>query len=193
MKMRAMPQNYTNEFIIRTIQNAYKVRGQKVPGRRWFGMKVFEQPKTKYLTATGRYGQGSRKAFEQTGYIPMQNALFAGDCWQVDATRVNMIEHAKDKGKGFLFIVAVRDVYSGDLLGYNFDYSENRWAVMAALKMAVQNTGYLPYELVTDRFPGHNTDEVKRIMNSLKRMGTEVTITHRPTGKAHLERSFSTL
>lgn len=196
MKMRAMPQNYTNEFIIRTIQNAYKVRGQKVPGRRWFGTKIFEQPKTKYLTASGRYGQGSRQAFEQTGYIPMQNALFAGDCWQVDATRVNMIEHAKgDKssGKGFLFIVAVRDVHSGDLLGYSFDYSENRWAVMTALKMAVQNTGYLPYELVTDRFPGHNTDEVKRILNGLKRMGVEVTTTHRPTGKAHLERAFSTL
>ena len=194
MKMRAMPQNYTNEFIIRTIQNAYKVRGQKVPGRRWFGTNIFEQPKTKYLTASGRYGKGSRKAFEQTGYIPMENALFAGDCWQVDATRVNMIEHAKgDKSKGFLFIIAVRDAYSGDLLGYNFDYSENRWAVMNALKMAVQNTGYLPYELVTDRFPGHNTDEVKRILNVLKRMGTKVTTTHSPTGKAHLERAFSTL
>ena len=194
MKMRAMPQNYSNEFIIRTIQQAYKVRGKKVPGRRWFGMKVFEQPKTKYLTATGRYGKGSRKAFEQTGYIPMENALFAGDCWQLDATRVNIIEHAKgDKSKGFLFIIAVRDVHSGDLLGYSFDYSENRWAVMAALKMAVENTGYSPYELVTDRFPGHNTEEVKRIMNSLKRLGVRVTSTHRPTGKAHLERSFSTL
>ena len=124
----------------------------------------------------------------------MQNALFAGDCWQLDATRINMIAHAKgDKAKGFLFIVAVRDVHSGDLLGYSFDYSENRWAVMNALKMAVQNTGYLPYELVTDRFPGHNTDEVKRIMNGLKHLGVKVTTTHRATGKAHLERSFSTL
>ena len=193
MKMRAMPQNYTNEFIIRTIQNAYRVRGQKVPGRRWFGQNVFEQPKTKYLTASGRYGSGSRKAFEQTGYIPMENALFAGDCWQVDATRVNMIEHAKgDKsaGKGFLFIVAVRDTYSGDLLGYNFDYSENRWAVMNALKMAVQNTGYLPYELVTDRFPGHNTDEVKRILNALKRMGTKVTTNPPAHGQSALRAQF---
>ena len=203
IKMRAMPQNYTNEFIIRTIQNAYRARGQKVPSRRWFGMKVFEHPRTKYLTAAQRYGQGSRKAFEQTGYIPMQNALFAGDCWQLDATRVNMIEHTMPRaslrgrdnsaGKGFLFIVAVRDVHSGDLLGYSFDYSENRWSVLNALKMAVENTGYLPFELVTDRFPGHNTDEVKRIMTSLKHIGTRVTTTHRPTGKAHLERAFSTL
>jgi hypothetical protein len=78
IKMRAMPQNYTNEYIIRTIQKAYKIRGKRVPGRRWFGQNVFEKQKVKILTAEGRYGKGSRKAFENTGYISMENALFAG-------------------------------------------------------------------------------------------------------------------
>jgi hypothetical protein len=105
-----------------------------------------------------------------------------------------MIEHLKDdKTKGFLFVIAVRDVHSGDIIGHSFDYSENRWSVVNAIKMAVENTGYLPYELVADRFPGHNTDEVKRLVSHLKAMGVKVTITHKATGKPHVERGFSTL
>ena len=194
IKMRAMPQNYSGAYIARTIQNNLKLRGKKAPGLRWFGTNVFEQQKVKFLTDSERYGKGSRKAFENTGYIPMENALFAGDCWQIDATRVNLIEHTKhDKSKGFLFIIAVRDVHSGDIIGHSFDYSENRWSVVNAIKMAVENTGYLPFELVADRFPGHNTDEVKLLITHLKAMGVKITITHKATGKAHVERGFSTL
>ena len=56
--------------------------------------------------------------------------------------------------------------------------------------MAVENTGYLPYELITDRFPGHNTDEVKRLITHFKMLGVKVSITHKPTGKPHVERGF---
>ena len=75
IKMRSMPQNFTNEYIIRAVQKAYKIRGKRVPGRRWFG-NVFEEQKVKFLTESERYGKGSRKAFENTGYIPLENALF---------------------------------------------------------------------------------------------------------------------
>ena len=194
LKLRSYNENFTNEYIIRKIQDLCAIKGRRVPGRRWFGQKVFEQQKTKFLTDSLRFGFNSRKAFENTGYIPLANALYAGDCWQIDATRMNLIEHTKDdKSKGFLFVIAVKDVHSGDILGYSFDYSENRWSVTNALKMAVENTGYLPYEIVADRFPGHNTKEVKALTHNLSLMGVKMTVTHKATGKPHVERGFGTI
>lgn len=194
MQLTSMGQNYSNDFKTRKIQDMCKMLGKKAPSRRWFGQNVYEQHNTKFLTASQRFGKGTSKASLYEGYIPFENALFAGDCWQVDATRVNMISHKTDSGeKKFLYIVAVRDVHSGDVLGYSFDYSENRWSVINAVKMAVQQSGYLPYEIVFDRFPGHNTEEAKRMMSSMEQMGVKVTIAHNANAKAGLERWFGTL
>jgi len=194
LQMRSMPQNYSNAHIVRKIHKMCDMTGKYKPSLRWFGQKIFEKKKTKFLTAASRFGSGEARANMHKSYTPMKNALFAGDCWQIDATRVNMIAHKTQGGdKKFLFIIAVRDVHSGDVLGYHFDYSENRWSVHNALKMAVEQTGYLPYELVTDRFPGHNTQEWKRTFKTLEQMGTKITVSHDPQAKAKLERWFETL
>ncbi|RWW91836.1 integrase catalytic domain-containing protein [Flavobacterium cerinum] len=194
MQLTAMGQNYSNDWKTRKIQDMCAMTGKKVPSRRWFGQNIYEQHNTKFLTASQRFGKGTTKASIYDGYIPFDNALFAGDCWQVDATRVNIISHKTNEGdKKFLYIIAVRDVHSGDILGQSFDYSENRWSVINAVKMAVQSAGYIPYEIVFDRFPGHNTDEAKRLMASLKQLGVKVTIAHDANAKASLERWFGTL
>lgn len=194
LALRARGENFTNEYIIRKVQELCKIKGRRVPGRRWFGQKVFELNETKFLTDHLRHGFGSRKAFENTGYIPLERALYAGDCWQIDATRMNLIEHKKDdKKNGFLYIVAVKDVHSGDIIGHAFDYSENRYVYANAIKMAVESTGYLPYELVYDRFPGHNTKEIMTLFSTMETMGVKMTQTIKATGKPHVERGFGTL
>lgn len=194
IQMHAMGQNYSKAHIIRKVQKFCKHTGKHAPERTWFFDNVFNKTEVKFLTNTSKYGEGSVRAQIHSSYIPIKNALFAGDCWQIDATRVNIIPHTTSTGKqDFLFIIAVRDVHSGDILGYNFDYSENRWSVHNAIKMAVETAGYLPYEFVCDRFPGHNTPEMVRMFEDLERLGTNVTITHKATGKAQLERWFGTL
>lgn len=194
MQLTAMGQNYSNDWKTRKIQDMCRMVGKKVPSRRWFGQNIYEQHNTKFLTASQRFGKGTTKASLYEGYIPFENALFAGDCWQIDATRVNMISHKADDGsKKFLYIVAVRDVHSGDILGQCFDYSENRWSVLNAVKMAVQSAGYLPYEMVFDRFPGHNTEEAKALFSTLQKLKVKVTIAHNANAKAGLERWFGTL
>lgn len=194
MQLRSMGQNYSNESIIRKVEHMCIMTGKDMPSRRWFGSNIFELHNTKFLTAVNRYGSGERNAKLYEGYIPVENALFAGDCWQIDATRINLIAHKTAEGtKDFLFIIAVRDVHSGDIIGYNFDYKEDRWSVIQALKMAVKATGYLPYELVFDRFPGHNTEEVKRMLDQVEQLGVKTTFAYKATGKASLERWFGTM
>ena len=194
LKLRSYKENFTNEYIIRKIQELCKIKGRRVPGRRWFGQKVFEQQQTKFLTDHLRYGTGTSKAFKNTGYIPLARALYAGDCWEVDATRINLIAHNKeDKTQDCLNIVAVKDAHSGDILGYAFDYSENRYVYANALKMAIENTQYLPYELIVDRFPGHNTNEIKTLFSHMEALGVKINITSSPNGKPNVERGFGTL
>ena len=190
--LRADGRNYTNAHIIRKVQNLCRLYGKPVPSVKWFE-SFLANYEVKYLTAAGRYGS-SRLGNRWDSYLPVAPPMYAGDVWQIDATRLNIIEHKKaDGSKGFLFMITVIDVYSGDILGYNFDYQEDRWSVISAVKMAVAEAGYLPYEMVFDRFPGHNSPEAVQLFDELKHLGVKVTFTHKATGKARLERLYDTL
>lgn len=201
LQLRSMPQNYSNDYIIRKIADMCEMTSKRMPSRRWFGQNIFELPGTKFLTSK-RYGS-SRKSHIHRSYIPGSNALFAGDCWEIDATRVNITSHQhesidditgkKTKSDKFLMVVAIRDNHSGDIIGYSFDHSENRRVYTDALAMAVKNTGYLPYEIITDRFPGHNTPEVLELFERMENLGVKIEITHKANGKASVERFFRTL
>jgi hypothetical protein len=192
-QMRNMPQNYTNSHIIRKLRFLCELAVKPKPSVSWFNNEL-AKPFTKYLTADGRFGRNGRRGGMYKGYIPVENAMFAGDCWQADGTRVNLIGHkGKDGRQEFLYIIAVRDVYSGDILGWHLDTKEDRWGWICAIKMAVAVSGYLPYELVADKFPGHNTPEWETVERRLLREGMQVTKTSTATGKARIERMFGTL
>lgn len=186
--------NYPQEYIIRKVMELCELYELKAPSRRWFGRTIFEQPKMKFLTAEKRFGKGTTRSALYSGYTPSKGAINAGDCWQIDATRLNMIAHKGSDGEmQFLWIITVRDVYSGDYVGYTFHISENRWAYMDALMNAVKNTGYLPYEIVTDKFPGHNTEEVQKMFEKITNLGCKWRITTDPKGKSAVERAFGTM
>jgi hypothetical protein len=191
LELRKEGRNYTDSHIIRKVEWMCKVTEKRIPSYRWM-QDFLSQHNTRWLTGPERFGEKGRHGQQYRGYIPFQNALHAGDCWQVDGTRVNFIDFQLNGKNVFLYIVAVRDVHSGDILGYSFDISENRWVVHNALKMAVEQTGYLPYQLSMDRFPGHNTEEMTALFDDLKNRGVKVTFMHKATGKASLERWFST-
>lgn len=196
MNLRANGANFTDIHIIRQIWEACERTGRAKPSKRWFGQKIFEKAYTDFLTAQKRYGS-SKRANVHKSYIPFMDAFYAGDCWEVDATRVNIIAHQSEDEKGnkiekHLMVVVVRDVMSGDVLGYDFTYAEDHASFTRAMKMAVQTAGYLPYELVTDRFPGHKHEAIQRLFERLEALGVIVTISHNAKQKAGVERWFGT-
>ena len=193
--------NYSYAFMyrkIRTICDQYSITN--VPSQRWVSDFV-SRPETEFLIQQ-RYGANTRFNHKYRGYTPTQSALFAGDCWDIDGTRVNIIDHRgtyidksgkKVTGQKFLYIIAVRDVMSGHVLGYEYCYEESAQAVINALAMAVSNAGYLPYELRYDRFPGHNTEEWAWVASGMERAGVIMTQTVKAEGKAAIERWWGTL
>ena len=193
--------NYTAAYIFRQIQRMSVQHGMiDFPSVRWIS-DFLNDPETQYITQQ-RYGANSRFNYKQRPYVPTQSALFAGDCWQIDGTRVNIVDHKatyinkegkKVTGQKFLYIIAVRDVMSGMVLGWEYCYEESASAVINALAMAVRTAGYLPYEFVYDRFPGHNSDEWKYVETYMRIAGTIMTVTHDANKKAHIERWWGTL
>lgn len=193
MQLRSMPHNYTNSHIIRKVEQLCELTGKQTPSRSWMEQKL-SSAEWKYLSAQARWGKRGRLVQSYQAHLPAANAVFAGDCWQADGTRVNFLPFRDEDGREkFLYQVAIRDVYSGDCLAVHFCLTEDRWAYMEVLREAVRQTGYLPYELVVDRFPGHKTAEWEKTVSQLKNLGVKVTYTHKATGKAQIERWFETL
>ncbi len=199
-QMRAMPENYTNAFITRRIRKMCLLSGKAMPSDSWFN-EIYARQVTKFLTSEGRYGKNGRRAQIYNGYIPIEGAVFAGDVWFVDATRVNMVSYLKKvniNGKDvmreeFMQQICVMDGHSMDILGVHLDTKESAIGYIMAVMMAAKTSGYLPYEIVFDRFPGHNTEEWKLVVARMEHLGVKVTVTHKANGKAKLERLWGTL
>lgn len=199
IQARMSGKNLTVAEIARRVRRACELTDKAVPSASWI-QQLLAQPAVVRMCADSRWGRESGRGLFYKGYVPTTRALYAGDCWQMDGTRVNILPHNSPltpnggtKKLQFLTIVAVRDVYSGDILGVSFGVSENRWMYLDALKMAVKTTGYLPYELVHDKFPGHNTEEMEVTWEVLRKMGVKRTVSAVATGKAQTERWFGTL
>lgn len=192
--------NYSAATIFRKLSVICEQSSVNAPSQRWVNSWLSD-PKTQFRLHQ-RYGANSRFNHKYRSYTPTQSALYAGDCWDIDGTRVNIIDHKatftdkdgkRKTGNKFLYIITVRDVMSGLPIGWEYCYSESADAVINALTIAVRNAGYLPYELRYDRFPGHDTVDWLWLENQLRKVGVTMTQTVKAEGKARIERWYGTL
>lgn len=190
--LRSDGRNYTNRHIYRKVKRICELEGEKAPSLSWVE-HFLGSWRNKFLTAEGRFGSG-KYAQGFTSYVPLEGALHPGDCWEMDGTRVQLVRHRDANGDmRSLNMITVRDVHSGDVLGYHFDYAETHQGYIHALEMAVAHTGHLPWQLVHDKFPGHNTTGWQVVTERITHMGTQVKISSKATHKAAAERGFGTL
>lgn len=146
------------------------------------------------MVAVKRYGIENKASARMRFSTPLARPMNAGDLWEMDGTRVQLQPHITSEGGiKSLYIVAIRDVYSGAWLGWSFARSESFATYHEALKMAVTLTGYLPNELRHDSYPGSDRDEWERFKADLTSRGVFVNETKSATGKASTERAFGTL
>ena len=189
MVMRSAGFNTTAVYISRRIQKLCALNDKRVPSISWLE-HYLATTETKNLTPR-RYGANGRLAMNYNGYVPIAGAVYAGDCWMMDGTRVNFIEFTQD-GNAWqhLVVVMVYDVHSGMMVGRSYGTSENRWLYQDALAKAATACGYLPHTIVSDRFPGYNTPEWAELTAKLTRTGTRMEVTYKMQGKARMERAI---
>lgn len=134
-------------------------------------------------------------------YLPRITALNAGSLEQMDGTPVQFLcwnHYSKWKTEGKKLIrmnlFALRDARSGKITGFDLSESEDRFNVIAAMKMRVRVHGHLPAELVHDNFSATKTDEFKALKEMLENKGVIVRAAKvgNAQDKGEIERFFGT-
>ncbi len=159
--------------------------------------KYLARPDVRF--ATDGYRFGLDMARKELPYLPLESALFANDQWQIDGWHVPFCHPAQVTNRAGrtvtslqrLVLFAVRDAHSRKLLGYAFGETENTALILKAIRQAVQNTGKLPAEIVSDNHSFNKTAEAEYLKQAMEDLGTEWTVTMNPQHKAIIERYFN--
>lgn len=192
MALRASKRNFSDAYIIRKIKQMCTIWQKEVPSDSWF-RGVLNDYKVDFLTQD-RFSYGHRSGQRFQSSIALQQPMYVGDCWMIDGTRINIAPHRSANGElKYLYWVFIMDAYSKAILGWWFGYAEDADMYLKSMKMATQLHGYLPHEIRYDRFPGHNSQEIKTAFEMLEKRGVKMTKTSKSTGKQYAERVISTI
>lgn len=209
IQLRIDTKNFSQSQIVRQIRRVAPQMGKEAPSEST--VRAFLSKK-EHITVKAHTDLNNKRLQRHRSSLPLAPAMAAHACWEMDGTKVQFAGHltgnkTKDgrKETKALSIVGVRDVYSGAWLGYWYGYGEDENAYRSALKMAVDITGRLPYELRYDQFPGSTSaswqfmegtrDKNGKVLTegALEKAGVKLTKTSRSEGKAHVERGYLTL
>lgn len=87
--------------------------------------------------------------------------------WIIDGTPLHMYFMKDGKPYQRMNLFLVLDGHSYCILGYSLSFNENGDQVIEALRMACQNTGYMPDEIQSDNGRAINNWHVKHALNSI--------------------------
>jgi hypothetical protein len=156
----------------------------------------------KYHNEISYYREGKKRFDTATrSYLPRISALNAGSLAQMDGSPIQVFcwnhpDKWKTDGKRQirLNLFALRDAYSGKITGFDMSESEDRYNIIAAIKMMVNIQGHLPAELVHDNFSASKTDEFNAIKTQLEDRGVLVRAAKvgNAQDKGEVERFFGT-
>ncbi len=119
---------------------------------------------------------------------------FNGELWQLDGSRLQFPYLDENNTVSFLQLFVVMDVHSRKIIGFSTGKTENHTLVIQALRNAVETTGYLPFEMVTDNGSCFKHERFKKLEEYISILGTNFR-RHKPDSprdKGHVERFFST-
>jgi len=107
--------------------------------------------------------------------------------WYEDGTRLNLYYKKYVPGEGnkaaALQVCEVVDAFSEKLIGCHISETENFESIYEAIRNAVENTGYLPYELVTDNQGGTKRKDAQAFLDKVARVA-RTTTPNNPTSKS---------
>lgn len=127
--------------------------------------------------------------YKKLPYTSMERATESNLCWQIDGW--NLPFYLEGFRRLTLFWVA--DAHSGKIVGYKIAPSESTETILKGIENAVENTGVLPLEIVSDNHSFNKTAEAEYFKTALeKNAGTRWTVSSNPRYKSLVERSFKT-
>ena len=129
-----------------------------------------------------RYGQ--QAANKKLPSASLHSATFVHEQWQLDGMTMPFWG-AKFKRYTLVRLV---DSCSKKIVGWSFGESENGALIMEAIRDAVNETGCIPFEVLTDNHSFNQTNEAKHLQSLFAAKGCRWTVTQNPQHKAIIER-----
>ena len=175
---------YTQPKIHKKICKACDLKGWEKPSLSWTKQACVRLEAATFMARNGATDfYYNRKPY--MGLIPAQNA---NSQWQIDGWRLPF--YMKDFETLTLFWVI--DACTGRVVGSYVDGSENTETILKGLENAVETTGVLPFEIVSDNHSFNQTKEAEHLKNALTTIGVHWTVSMNPRRKSKVERSFRT-
>lgn len=175
---------YGPTFIHRMIGDLCGQYGYKSPSLSWVKTNYYRM---RPLVTASRCGN-DEQVYNELPYAGILRASAPGGQWQIDGWRLPFYM----EGFRTLTLFAVIDAHSGKVVGYHVDRTENTETILKGIENAVNNTGTLPREIVSDNHSFNQTKEAGNFKAALERMGCAWTVSQNPRYKGIVERSFGT-
>ena len=118
---------------------------------------------------------------------------FPGNVWMIDGSPLQFYCWNEGRTQTIkLHLFVIMDVCSRKIVGHSISYSEDRFSIMNALKMAVMQEGHLPAEIVSDNFSASKTEEIKYLAEQMAKLGVNWRYARvgNPQDKSYVERFF---
>ncbi len=172
---------FTAPEILEKANTYFKEHGLKQYGLSW-AKKMVAKYKANPAIYQSRYGQN--EAAKKMPFASLKNPEYSNTLWQMDGKTLPFW------GPNFqrYSLVMIIDSTSKKIVGSAFGVSENSTVIMDAIKEAVNNTGVLPFEIITDNHSFNETKECENLISLLNKKGTKWTVTSNPQHKAIVER-----
>lgn len=176
---------YTRAYIHKTVCELARESGRKEPSLS--SIKNWVRELMPVISAD-RYGNDAYN-YNKLPYTSMERATKANLQWQIDGWDLPFYM----QGFRRLTLFWVIDAHSGKVIGYQIAPSESTETILKGLENAVENTGVLPLEIVSDNHSFNKTAEAEYFKGTLAKMaGTQWTVSSNPRRKSLVERSFKT-
>lgn len=178
------PRKLSNPQVHQRIKISCDTKGYPCPSLSW--VKKYRQKLLANVVAfQSRYGHSETN--KKLPFASLNHAKHANDQWQMDGWTLPFWYKGE---KNFQRPVLVRliDSNSKKIVGYSVGKTENTAVIMDAIRSAVNNTGCLPFEILTDNHAFNQTHEAKNLQSLLAKKGTRWEVTENPQHKSIVER-----
>lgn len=158
------------------------------PSERWVNLHRQEILKNPVIYQSRNGAKATKTVLPYQSLIHAANPLdqLQFDGWNFPYYIIN------SKGETFHrpVIVVVRDAYSKKIVGFSVGETENTIVIMEALKSAINNTGMLPFEFLTDKHSFNSTKEAEYFVSQVTAIGSKFEVDINPQRKSIVERYF---
>lgn len=186
------PKKYSYRVVTELVNHHCEIESKKAITESWIKKKMAED--NKFKSAVNKYRNGEKYFKDNLMSHAVRNITpYPGNVWMIDGTPIQFFCWNESRTKVVrLNLFAIIDVCSRKIVGFDMAYSEDRFNILKALKLAVLSEGHLPAEIVSDNFSANKTEEIKDIKEQMENMGVNWRYSkiNNPQDKSYIERFF---